>query len=102
MLLSEPNMQDLVKIVVPKVTPKWKDLAYSMGYDIATVSAIRIDSHNVEDSCRRLFEDWLSTDRGSTPKTYRTLLRCIKEVDMLTAASEEIEMELINGKETAT
>ena len=101
MLLSEPHMRDLIKIVVPKVAADWEVLAYTMRYDIATVRAIKTDSYDVYGCCRKLFENWLSTIHGITPKTYRTLLECIKQVPDLIAASEEIEMELIDGKEVA-
>ena len=102
LLLTEPHMWDLVRIVVPKVAAEWKDLAYIMRYDILIVSAISKDSFDVHDRCTKLFENWLSTNNGIKPKTYRTLLRCIKQVMNLVAASEEIEMKLINGKEVAT
>ena len=38
------------------------------------------------------------TDHGPTPKTYQTLLKHIKKIVSLTAASEAIEKDLIEGK----
>ena len=46
-----------------------------------------------------MFNNWLTTGHGPTPKTYETLLKYIKKIDDLTAAHESIEKELIKGKD---
>ena len=68
-----------------------------MRYSIGEVNVFKRDSHDVDDRCKKLFENWLTTGHGPEPKTYRTLLKCIKDVDKLTAASEAVEKELIKG-----
>ena len=90
-LLSEPDMWNLIRIVIPKIKASWKSLAYSMRYDVYEVSAFEKEGNNLNECCNNLFTNWLTTDRGSKPKTYQTLLKCIKEIDDLTAASEQIE-----------
>ena len=92
-------MFELNKIVIPKVMAHWKDLAYSMRYSIEDVQAFDKDGRGVCECCQQLFTNWLTTGHGPTPKTYQTLLKYIKKVDELTAASEEIEKELIKGKD---
>ena len=87
-------MWDLIKIVIPKIKADWKHLAYSLKYDIPTVKAIERDSRDSGNCCEKLFEDWLSTDYGATPKTWHTLLQKIKEVDSLFAAADDIQREL--------
>ena len=94
MFISEPIMWDLIKIVIPKVSADWEDLAYSMQYKIATVRAIKKDCSDCQPCCRKLFEDWLSTDNGATPKTWSTLLQRIKDVDSLAATVDKIKKEL--------
>ena len=92
-------MWKLIKIVVPKVMAKWRMLAFCMKYKIHEVNAFERGSHgDLHKCCETFFENWLATDHGPTPKTYQTLLSHIKEVDNLTAVSEEIEKELIKGK----
>ena len=98
-LLTEPIMRNLIKIVIPKVKASWQNLAYSMRYRIDEVRAFKMESSDRNEQCENLFADWLSTNHGPNPKTYQTLLKCIKDVDELTAASEEIEGELIKGKD---
>lgn len=88
----------LINIAIPKIKAKWKDVAYSMGYNIYEVNAIETESRNLKECCEKLFYNWLTTKHGPTPKTWQTLIECLKQVDELTAAVEEIEKELINCK----
>ena len=85
----------MVKIVIPKVKSHWVELAYSMGYDIYDVEGFEIGCSSLAMQCRELFEDWLSTDNGCTPKTWQTLFHRIEQVDELSAAAEEIKRRLI-------
>ena len=91
-------MNELLKIVIPKINAKWKDVAYSMRYKVYEVDAIETGCHDLNKCCAKLFTDWLTTHHVPTPKTWRTLLDCLKQVNELTAAVEEIEKELINCK----
>ena len=90
----EPEMWGLIKIVIPKVKASWDKLAYSMGYSVNAVRGFERDGRNSDEQCRKFFEDWLTTGRGYTPKTWQTLLDRLKEVDDLTSAVEEIEKKL--------
>ena len=87
-------MWNLIKIVIPKIQLEWEDVAYSMQYDINTVKAIKEDCKNSERCCRKLFEDWLTTSHGVTPKTWLELLKRIKDVDSLKATVAVIEEDL--------
>ena len=49
------------------------------------------ESPDLKQRCERLFSDWLKT---SYHPTWGYLLKCIKQVDDLTAAANEIEIEL--------
>ena len=85
--LAGPEMWDLIKIVIPKIQSEWEDVAYSMRYDITIVKTIKEDCQNSEKCCKKLFEDWLTTSHGATPKTRFELLNRIKEVDSLKATA---------------
>ena len=100
MVLSiEPQMFELSEYVIPKVMAKWERLAYCMRYEPSEVEAFRRNSQDISQCCSKLFINWLQTGHGPVPKTYQTLLNCIKRIDDLTAASEEIERDLIKGKD---
>ena len=87
-------MWDLIKIVIPKTKSEWEYLAYSLQYDVATVRAIKKDCKDSEQCCKTLFEDWLSTPHGASPKSWSTLLQKIEEVDNLFTTADDIRKEL--------
>ena len=61
----------------------WSDVAYAMRYEIGTVKAIDGNGRDLGKCCEMLLTDWLQTRNGPTPKTYQTLLKCIRKVDEL-------------------
>ena len=87
-------MCELINIVIHKVKASWVEFAYSMGYSINAVRGFKEDGRVSDEKCCQLFEDWLTNGQGCTPKTWQTLLQCIKRVNKLTAAVEEIKEEL--------
>ena len=90
-------MWNLIKIVIPKIKAEWENVAYSMGYDPSTVDAIENECNgNLDKCCKKFFKDWLTTNNGCTPKTWQKVIERIKAVDNLTAAAENISMELGN------
>ena len=91
-------MWELTEIVIPKIKAEWESLAYCMRYTPEEVDGFRKDSQDCGECCRNLFTNWISTGHGPYPKTYLTLLKHIKKINNLTAASEAVEKELIRGK----
>ena len=94
-MLLDVQMWELTKIVIPKLKTQWKKIAYCMRYSIEDVDAFDQEVRNLHERCEKLLTNWLTTSHGPTPKTY---LEHIKEIDEPTAASKEIEEELIKGK----
>ena len=88
-------MWDLHRIVIPKVQSSWKDLAYALGFDKEDVMGLKGDFTNSAERCHCLFENWLSGQHSNTPKTWRELLKQIKDCDDLIASSKEIEKNLM-------
>ena len=61
----------------------WKDVAlYSLCYDSSMVEALE---KRYPDDCQKccfyLFDDWLSTENGISPKTWETLLTQLKKLE---------------------
>ena len=92
--LLDLEMSQIVNIVIPQVQSDWVDIAYSLKFKIEDVKVIK-ENHreDTKKCCRQLFEDWLRTDCGITPKTWSTLLHCLKNLH-LSKAADEIEKEL--------
>ena len=90
----EPEMADINRIVIPRIQAEWEDVAYALRYKISRIKAIKENNQNSKKCCRELFIDWLSTDHGAGPRTWATLIEKLKEVEDLTAATNEIIDEL--------
>ena len=90
-------MFELTEIVIPKIKAEWESLASCMRYTAQEVKAFRKDSEDSGECCKNLLDNWISTGHGPKPKTYQTLLKHIKKISNLTAASEAVEKELIEG-----
>ena len=89
-------MHDLNRIVVPKVSAGWEDIAYALQYDIPTVEQISERHKEIPTKCcKELFKNWLKTDNGAKPKTWQTLLDKLKEIEELSGVTEGIIRMLI-------
>ena len=88
-------MGGINKIVVPRIHAEWEDFAYALDYEIATVQGISAKhKEDPKKCCRELFIDWLSTDHGVGPRTWKTVIGKLKEIDKLVAAADEIMIKL--------
>ena len=90
-------MWELTKIVIPRIKAEWKNVAYSMRIDLHIINSIERESHNLEECCQKLFINWLTTNNGPTPKTWKTLLERVEDVDNLVAEVEHIKKEIVEG-----
>ena len=84
-------MHDLNRIVVPRISAEWEDVAYALQYDIPTVEKISLKcKENPAKCCKELFKNWLATDNGAKPKIWQTLLDKLKEIEELYGVTEDI------------
>ena len=96
LLAQKPKMQNIMKIVVPKITACWKDVSRSLCFEEYTINGIEAHGKDAKEYCEKIFSKWLNSNLGCSPKTWNTLICCIKEVEDLTAATEKIEEGLQN------
>ena len=69
----------------------WKDVAIqSLCYDVSIVDAIEKDYDSDPERCRCLFQDWLTTENGVTPKNWEKLITQLREVEELADVADEI------------
>jgi len=71
-------------IVVPKIGDNWTYVAYLLEYNIREVKNIEEKFSDPTRCCIKLFEDWLT--KNGTPKSWHTLLKCIRYVEELVPA----------------
>ena len=88
-------MKYLINIVVPRVAAYWKDVAFNLDFKIPTTRIISEKCfHDPENCCKELFERWLSSSEGKSPKNWSTLLTSLKCMEDLRNVTEKIEKEL--------
>ena len=88
-------MRLLHEIVVPRIAAKWNVVADYLGYEVEYKQLIEKKcNHDPESCCVKLLEDWLSSNRGVTPKSWSKLIEVLGEIKSLKAATEKIVKDL--------
>ena len=88
-------MRLLHEIVVPRIAADWSIVADYLEYEVEYKRIIKERSHNdPERCCVELLEDWLSSDRGVSPKSWSRLIEALKGIKSLTATTEKIIQDL--------
>jgi len=78
-------------IIVPKVSAYWHVLLYNLEYDIAFKKELeKKHKGDPRQCCTALFEDWITSSRGISPKNYDKLLKVLDCVPELVGATTEI------------
>ena len=89
-------MKWMHKVIIPQVSYYWRTLADYMEYPIAKKKEIeerqRGDPYKC---CAELMEDWLTSDRGVSPKTWHILVSVLKEIKELSSSVKSIEGALL-------
>jgi len=90
-----PAMRLLHEIVIPRIAANWGKVADYLEYEVEDKKLIsKKCCNNSERCCVELLEDWLSSDRGVSPKSWSKLIEVLKQIKNLTAITEEIIRDL--------
>ena len=88
-------MKLLHEIVIPKIASNWDMVADSLDYEMEFKDLIIAQCReNPLHCCVKLLEDWLTNDRGLSPKTWSTLVEAFRKIKVLTAVTEKIILDL--------
>ena len=88
-------MRLLHEIVVPRIAADWSIVADYLEYEVEYKRIIKERCHHdPERCCVELLEDWLSSDRGVSPKSWSRLIKALRGIKSLTAATEKIIQDL--------
>ena len=72
------DMKLLYKLVIPKISAYWDVVLANLEYDLAFKQELdRKYRGNPRECCTALLEDWISSDRGISPKTFTKLLEVL-------------------------
>ena len=84
-------MRLLHEIVVPRIAADWSIVADYLEYEVEYKRVIKEKCRDDPmKCCVELLEDWLSSNRGVSPKSWTRLIGALKEIKSLTATTEKI------------
>ena len=76
------DMRLLYKIVIPKISAHWDVVLANLEYDLAFKQELdRKYRGNPRECCTALLEDWISSNRGISPKTFSKLLEVLCSIN---------------------
>ena len=88
-------MKVLHKVVIPRIAAVWSRVADALDYELEYKQVIKKQGHDDPmECCVALLEDWLTSDRGISTKTWSGLIGALKEIRSLSATTEKIIDEL--------
>ena len=88
-------MRLLHEIVVPRIAADWSMVADFLEYDVQYKRLIREKCfHDPQRCCVELLEDWLSSNRGVSPKSWQKLIEVLRGIRSLKAVTETIVEDL--------
>ena len=88
-------MRLLHDVVIPKIAADWSIVADYLEYEVEYKRIIERKCQNDPvRCCVELLEDWLTSDRGVSPKSWSTLIKALRGIQNLTATTEKIIKDL--------
>ena len=88
-------MRLLHEIVVPRIAADWSMVADYLGYELEYKRLIGVNCRdNAQRCCVELLEDWLSSNRGVSPKSWSKLIEVLRGIKSLKATTEKIVEDL--------
>ena len=88
-------MKLLHQLVIPRIAEHWELIADYLKYKVEFINLIKEKKFTGNiDCCVTLFEDWLSTNNGASPKTWSTLIKVLREIKPLASTTVEIIQDL--------
>jgi len=88
-------MRILHEVVIPRIAADWSLVADYLEYEVEDKKLIREKCHHDPlKCCVELLEDWLSSDKGVSPKSWSRLIEVLRQIKSLTSTTEKIVKDL--------
>ena len=86
------NPKLIHKHVIPRISTEWETVSVYLEYSIPMKRAIKkANRGQPRKCCTELLEDWISTDNGVKPKTWKKLIEVLSEISSLAMVAKQIE-----------
>ena len=75
-------MSVIVKIA-PRVATDWEDIGYCLQLEDHDMDIIRNESRDdLRNACKKMLRRWLNSAKGREPKTWRTFIQTLLDIDI--------------------
>ena len=74
--------------MIKRTAANWSELAYALKFDNHDVETIGRNNRNVKDGCTVMLGNWLDGQGERGPRTWRTLLEALRDIDLTELADE--------------
>ena len=80
------------KYIVPRISKEWEIVCEHLEYSTAIKNIIsRTNGGSPRQCCTALLEDWVTSDNGVKPKTWKKLIEVLSEITSLTMVTKQIK-----------
>ena len=92
---AKPSLLDILRLVVPTIVTKWKDVGQALGVKQAALDTVRRSEHREDGRALELLALWSQSaaGTGSQPRTWHSLLAAV-ETEIGRRERENIEAKL--------
>jgi len=74
---------DIIVKVAPRIATQWVEIGYCLKIEEHDLDIIENETHgDLRVACRKMMRKWLSSAKGRTPKTWRTFIQALLELDI--------------------
>ena len=91
-IYSDIDMKLVHKHVIPRISAEWETVSAYLEYSVQIKNSIRAAHRGFpKECCAALIEDWIGSDNGVKPKTWKTLIEVLSEISELTLSTKQIK-----------
>ncbi|XP_065900732.1 uncharacterized protein [Dysidea avara] len=96
--IERPAMRLLHEVVIPRIAADWSLVADYLEYEVEDKKLIREKCHhNPLKCCVELLEDWLTSEKGVSPKSWSKFIKVLRQIKTLTSTTEKIVQDLVKA-----
>ena len=80
---DQPVTMSVIVKIAPRVATNWEDIGYCLQLEDHDMDIIRNESRDdLRNASKKMLRRWLSSTKGREPKTWRTFIQTLLDVDV--------------------
>ena len=80
---DQPVTMSVIVKIAPRVATNWEDIGYRLQLEIHDMDIIRNESRgDLRNASKNMLRRWLSSAKGREPKTWRTFIQTLIDLDI--------------------